>query len=225
MSDSRPAWDAATYDRISDPLVDLARPVIDRLELTGEEWVLDAGCGSGRVTELLLERAAGVVGVDADPQMVLEARRRLRGRARILQRQLEWMEWDEPFDAILSTATLHWIPDHEAVFARFAAALHPGGRLALQCGGAGNLASVLRAAGVEPRWNFAGPEETERRLRDAGFEAVECWLEPAPVTPEDVRLYLETIVFRAYEDPARLAASVDGPTLDYVRLNAVAVRA
>ena len=225
MSDPRPGWDAATYDRISDPLVELARPVIDRLELTGEEWVLDSGCGSGRVTELLLERAAGVVGVDADPQMVLAARRRLRGRARILQRQLEWMEFDEPFDAILSTATLHWIPDHEAVFARFAGALHPGGRLALQCGGAGNLASVLRAAGVAPRWNFAGPEETERRLRAAGFEAVECWLEPAPVTPEDLRSYLETIVFRAYADPARLAASVDDPTLDYVRLNAVAVRA
>ena len=218
-------WDAATYDRISDPLVALARPVIDRLELTGEEWVLDAGCGSGRVTELLLERAAGVVGVDADPHMVLEARRRLAGRARILQRELEWMEFEEPFHAILSTATLHWIPDHDAVFARFAQALHPGGRLSLQCGGAGNLAGVLRAAGVRSQWNFATPEETEERLAAAGFEQVVCWLEPAPVTPEDPQTYLETIVFRGYDDPAALAARVDARTFDYVRLNAVAVRA
>jgi trans-aconitate 2-methyltransferase len=218
-------WDASTYDRISDPLVELARPVVDRLELTGEEWVLDAGCGSGRVTELLCERAAGVVAVDADPEMVLAARGRLQGRARVLQRDLTWMEFEEPFDAILSTATLHWIPDHDTVFERFAAALHPGGRLSLQCGGAGNLAGVLAAAGVAPHWNFAAAEETEERLRAHGFEQIVCWLEPAPVTPDDLKTYLETIVFRAYEDPAGLARRVHDPTLDYVRLNAVAVRA
>ena len=217
-------WDAETYDEISDPLVALALPVIDRLELSGEEWVLDAGCGSGRVTELLLDRAAGVVGVDADPEMVLKARERMAGRARILQRGLEWMEFDEPFDAILSTATLHWIDDHEKVFARFAEALHPGGRLSFQCGGHGNLAGTLRAAGAKPMWNFATPEETEERLVAAGFEQVVCWLEPAPVAPEDLRTYLETIVFRAYDDPAALAAKVEDPVLDYVRLNGVAVR-
>jgi trans-aconitate 2-methyltransferase len=217
-------WDAATYDRVSEPLVDLAGPVIDRLELTGKERVLDAGCGSGRVTELLCGRAAEVVGVDDDPNMVAEARRRLRGRARILQRGLTWMTFEEPFDAVLSTATLHWIDDHDAVFARFAQALGPGGRLSFQCGGVGNLASVLRAADVPPRWRFPGPEETEERLGAAGFEQVVCWLEAVEVRPAEPRTYLEAIVFRCYEDPQELAARVDEPTLDYVRLNGVAVR-
>jgi trans-aconitate 2-methyltransferase len=218
------SWDAATYDRVSDPLVELARPVIDRLELTGDEWVLDAGCGSGRVTELLCERAAVVVGVDADPNMVAEARRRLAGRARVLQRGLTWMSFEEPFDAILSTATLHWIDDHEAVFARMAEALRPGGRLSFQCGGVGNLASVLRAADVAPRWRFPGPEESEERLRAVGFEQILCWLEAVEVRPAEPRTYLETVVFRSYEDPQELASRVGEPTLDYVRLNGVAVR-
>ena len=43
----------------------------------------------------------------------------------------------EPVDAILSTATFHWIADHERLFARLHAALRPGGRFVAQCGGAG----------------------------------------------------------------------------------------
>lgn len=219
-------WDAAAYDRLSDPLVALALPVIDRLELTGEEYVLDAGCGSGRVTELLCDRAAEVVGVDADPYMVAEARKRLAGRARILQRDLTWMEWEEPFDAILSTATLHWIRDHDLVFARLAAALRPGGRLSVQCGGAGNIATVREQAGIGAGpWNFAGPEETEERLRAAGFTDVEAWLQTADVTPDDPAHYLETIIFHGLSDARERAARVTTDTLDYVRLNITAVRA
>ena len=223
---SPPNWNAETYDRVSDPPVQWALPVIDRLELTREEWVLDAGCGTGRVTELLLDRAAGVVGVDADPEMVAVAREKLRGRARILQRDLTWMEFDEPFDALLSTATLHWIADHDTVFERCAAALRPGGRLSIQCGGAGNIAGVLADAGVsEHPWNFATPEETEERLTRAGFEQVLCWLEPAPVSPADPQAFLETAVFRTFPDPAALAARVQRPELDYVRLNIIGVKA
>lgn len=221
-----PNWDAQTYDRVSDPQVEWAQPVIDRLELTGEEWVLDAGCGSGRVTELLLEKAAGVVGVDADPEMVAKARERLQGRARILQRGLEWMMFDEPFDAVFSNAVLHWIADHDKVFARCADALHPGGRLSIQCGGHGNIAHVLEQAGVkEHHWNFATPEQTEERLVRAGFEDVKAWLTPAPTTPEDPKAFLETVVFRDFPDPPALAAKVTDPVLDYVRLNITGVKA
>lgn len=221
-----PNWDADTYDRVSDPQVRWAMPVIDRLELTGEEWVLDAGCGSGRVTELLLERAAGVVGVDADPEMVVKARERLQGRARILQRGLEWMTFDEPFDAIFSNAVLHWIPDHDVVFARMHDALVPGGRISLQCGGHGNIAHVLEQAGVTQHpWNYATPEATEERLVRAGFEDVKTWLEPAPTTPEDPQAFLTSVVFRTFEDPQAMAARVTDPVLDYVRLNVTGVRA
>lgn len=218
-------WDAAAYDRISGPQVEWAKPVIERLELTGEEVVLDAGCGSGRVTELLVEQAAWVIGIDSDPHMVAHARERLRGRARVLQRDLTWFELDEPVDAVFCNAVLHWIDDHEAVFRRFAAALRPGGRLSFQCGGAGNLVEVLRAAEVSGHsWNYATPEETEERLVAAGFERVVCWLQPWPVMPPDQPEFLEKVVFKDFPDPAALAARVPEGPLDYVRLNAMAYK-
>ena len=72
-------WDAATYDRVSTPQVEWAGPVIDRLELQGDERVLDAGCGSGRVTELLAERlpSGRVIALDGSPAMIDAARGRL----------------------------------------------------------------------------------------------------------------------------------------------------
>src|SRR4029453_4848292 len=70
-----------------------------------------------------------------------------------------------PVDAILSTATFHWIADHDALFANLAAILKPGGQLAAQCGGAGNIASIetaLAQMGADPRGrkHFAAPEAT-----------------------------------------------------------------
>ena len=72
-------WDARTYDRIADPMTRWGATVLDRLPLEGDERVLDAGCGSGRVTELLLERLprGHVVALDGSAAMIDEARRRL----------------------------------------------------------------------------------------------------------------------------------------------------
>ena len=217
-------WDAAAYDRASDPLVLLALPVIERLGLSAAETVLDAGCGSGRVTELLLGRAAQVVAVDADPAMVEHARERLGDRATVHQQDIRELDV-APVDAILSTATLHWIADHESVFRRFAACLRPGGRLSIQCGGHGNLDAVLAEAEVTSGpWYFATPEETAERLRAAGFSDVQAWLVEAEVSPEDPAGYLETIVFHGFPDAAERARRVRRDSFDYVRLNATAVR-
>src|SRR5262245_35180295 len=72
-------WEASTYDRIAEPQARWGKAVVDRLRLDGGERVLDAGCGSGRVTELLLARLprGQVVALDGSAAMVAEARRRL----------------------------------------------------------------------------------------------------------------------------------------------------
>jgi trans-aconitate 2-methyltransferase len=123
--------------------------------------------------------------------------------------------------------------------------LHDGGRFVAQCVGRGNIAGVHAAAGetmvMEPfaahfagwqgPWNFATPDDTERRLRDAGFAEARAWLQPRPVTPEDPHAYLTEINLGAHlgrlpEELKRpfvddVLDRLGGPplTIDYVRLN------
>ena len=239
--------DADAYDRSSDPQIEMARPVLARLELRGDETVLDAGCGSGRVTKLLLERLPGgrVVAVDAAPSMVERARGELPpDRVTVVQADLAELVVEEPADVVFSTAVFHWVPDHDHLFASLHAALWPGGRLIAQCGAQGNLerfhaaarAAAERApfaahlAGWSGPWNFASVEETELRLRRAGFDQVDVWTEPHPVVPQYAEEYLRTVCLGHHleqlpaelRDPfVRAVAERCGQPLelDYVRLN------
>jgi trans-aconitate 2-methyltransferase len=203
-------WDGQSYDRISSPMQTLGLAVLDRLTFNGNETVLDAGCGSGRITETLIARLprGRVIAMDMSESMVAAARERLGPDADIRCADLLELELDEPVDAILSTATFHWIADHERLFARLRGALRPGGRLVAQCGGEGNITKLRgRAAAVVDRapyaehfrdwrapWNYAAPEPTHERLLGAGFASAECWLAPAPTQPEHPREFLATIV-------------------------------
>jgi trans-aconitate 2-methyltransferase len=238
-------WDGRSYDRISGPMESLGREVLARLALRGDELVLDVGCGSGRITEALIERLprGRVIALDASQSMVAAARRRLpQADVRVMD-ALE-LELEEPVDAILSTATFHWIADHERLFRRLRAALRPGGRLLAQCGGEGNIDELRgRANAVRERepyaphfrgwrapWNYAAPGRTRERLLYAGFASAECWLAPAPRQPEHPREFLSTIVLGPHVQqlPAQLRepfmddvlAELGEPVVvDYVRLN------
>jgi trans-aconitate 2-methyltransferase len=243
-------WDGSSYDRISGPMEALGLAVLSRLELAGYETVLDAGCGSGRITQALIERLpqGRVLAADASASMVAAARERLPGadvrRIDLLELDLGALGLSEPLDAILSTATFHWILDHDALFRRLRGVLRAGGRLVAQCGGRGNI-DVLRGhahqvLAREPYaahfgdfrqpWNYAGPEETQRRLLDAGFAEAECWLQPAPKEPDQPREFLSTIVLGPHyqhlpEDLREpfiddvLAELGEPVVVDYVRLN------
>jgi trans-aconitate 2-methyltransferase len=239
-------WDAETYDAVSDPQFNWGMEVLERLELRGEETAVDAGCGSGRVTEELIERLprGRVIAVDGSAAMVEKAKERLDGRADYLVADLVELELDQPVDLVFSTATFHWIPDHDVLFARLRAALKPGGRLVAQCGGKGNVAAhteAIAAVAADPHygqhltqakalWNFASPEETEARLRDAGFSDVRCWLQPKPVQPAHPLEFTTTVTLGPLLDQlpeekrrpfaeAVLEASEKPLVLDYVRLN------
>lgn len=242
-------WDAATYDRIADPMFRWGTAVVDRLELGGDEAVLDAGCGSGRVTEVLLERLprGRVVALDGSPSMLEEAGRRLErfgGRVEFVLADLgSPLPLHRPVDAILSTATFHWVRDHDALFGNLAEVLRRGGALEAQCGGAGNVASIAQAlveVGAEPFGSktYATPEETAARLERAGFVDVECWLHPEPTPFEDLdalETYLQTIILgdhvegmppeEAHAFVHRVAERMPRLEIDYVRLNIRARRA
>lgn len=251
-NDTSGEWDAETYDKISAPQFEWGMEVLDRLELRGDETVVDAGCGSGRVAEQLLARLPNghLIAVDGSAAMIEKARERLGEETDYLVADLAELELAAPVDLVFSTATFHWVLDHDRLFARLRAALKPGGRLVAQCGGEGNVArhaeAIVAASSdhqfgqffgeADSHWNFAGAEETEARLRAAGFADARCWLEPKPVQPPDPLAFTMTVTLgpllaQLPEEKRRpfaeavLAESELPLVLDYVRLNIEAVAA
>jgi trans-aconitate 2-methyltransferase len=239
-------WDAERYESLPLPHVEWGKRVVGRLELTGEEHVVEAGAGTGRDAELVLERIprGHYTAIDGSADMLGVLRQRLSpygSRVTVIEADLnEPLPLMRPADAIFSIATFHWLLDHDRLFANLAAALRPGGQIVFECGGWGNVATINAAInevfGPAPRpWNFRGPEETRDALLRAGFTQVEARLRPHPVPfagrSEFVR-YLDTtgIAYAAAgSDPAERAAFVQAvaerlpkPIFDHVRLEVTA---
>ncbi len=243
-------WDAATYHRVSDIQLTWALELLERLELRGDEIVVDAGCGSGRVTALLADRVPDgkVYGVDVAPSMVEHAQAALGDRATVFCQDLVELNLPEPVDVVFSNATFHWVPDHDALFAALHRVLKSGGRLVAQCGGLGNIDAFRKLAdevaaeepfapyfaGWQRPWNYATDTDTAQRLKGAGFVEVRSWLEPRSVTPDDPRAFVQTVCLVRHLDPLpadlrdrfvdRVMNDFREPfVLDYVRLNMTAV--
>ena len=214
-------WNAALYEDLSSPMTRWGAEFLGRVKLAGDEDVMDAGCGTGKVTALLLERLprGTVLAVDGSRAMVEAAAGRFAGdgRVRVERQDLLELKVEEPLDLVFSTATFHWINDHERLFERISEALKPGGRLAAQCGGEGNISRATRATKRVMEWErfrpfyegwddgktYAGVEETEGRLEAAGFESVEVWLHEEPTrfgSVGELARYLGTIVLGAHLD-------------------------
>ena len=210
-------WDAARYDRVSDPQVEWGRRVMTRLAPRPHERILDIGCGTGRLTsELAAHLSRGsVVGLDRSAAMLEVARPALAGAGaapaggsvRLVRGDGAALPFSFAFDAVFSAATLHWIADHDAVFRGVFDALRPGGRFVAQCGGGRNLERLYRRAArlmedpeLEPffdgwrdPWHFASPDATRDALRRAGFVDVDASLEAAPVTFAEPAAFAEFI--------------------------------
>jgi trans-aconitate 2-methyltransferase len=208
-------WNAVAYEGLSSPQTRWGAEFLGRVELRGDENAIDAGCGTGKVTGLLLEKLprGTVLAVDGSRAMVEAAAERFAGepRVRVEHQDLLELEVEEPVDLVFSTATFHWIKDYERLFGRLARALKPRGRLAAQCGGEGNISRATRATRAVMRdkrfrpffegWdddkNYAGAGETKSRLEDAGFEDVETWLHEEPTrfgSVEELARFLATVV-------------------------------
>ena len=230
-------WRSGDYHRLSDPQFGWGLKVLKKLAafpLKGNEHILDAGCGSGRVTAELLKvfPQATVTGVDASQNMVSEARKSVAPfgeRVSVEQLDLLDLAMDQVFDVIFSTAVFHWISDHDRLFANLFRALRPGGLLLAQCGGGPNLKRLRerteRAAALpefapffenwKKVWNYATPEVTAERLQRAGFKEIHTGLEEAPATLPDeqtFRAFCATITLGPYMD--RLPAELQDRFLD-----------
>jgi trans-aconitate 2-methyltransferase len=206
-------WNAAVYHRVSDPQRDWAQPVLERLPLNGGELVVDVGCGTGRVTAVLAERLprGRVVALDLSASMLATAAEHLAtgatGRIFPVRASADALPFAGVADAIFSTATFHWVRDHDRLFASLFCALKPGGRLVAQCGGGPNLArlharcaDLMRDPTFTPYftswvwpWEFADAPTTAARLERAGFTEIRTSVEPAPVQQPDRAAFREFV--------------------------------
>ena len=243
-------WDAQSYDALPLPHKRWGPATIARLRLSGDETVADFGAGTGRDAEQLLAALprGRVLAIDGSRQMLAQLRDRLAGhldRVQVLEADLrEPLPVTEPVDAVVSVATLHWLPDHAQVFRSVAGILRPGGQFAAEAGGAGNIDAVraalaeLGADDGQDIWNFAGAGETRERLAAAGFTGIEVGLVPDPArfeSADQLEAFLATVVLGAHlrELPPgecrtfvrTVATRLDEPVVDYVRLQIRATRA
>jgi trans-aconitate methyltransferase len=202
LADQRKEWDANAYHTVSDPQFRWGLEVLERVQLRGDETVLDAGCGTGRLTAKLAEQLphGNVLACDLSENMVRGARDFLvpqfGERVQVFRADMAALNLEGVADGVFSTAAFHWVHDHDALFASLFRALRPGGWLIAQCGGGANLARLYtRVAQLQNQppfgeyfrnWksatHFAVPPKTTERLLNAGFYDAEAYLSLAPTT-------------------------------------------
>ena len=206
-------WNSAVYHRLSGPQVSWGKKVLSRLKLRGDETVLDAGCGAGRLTAELLQALprGRVVGIDLSQNMLHGAREHLSGdfgtRLHLVTSDLLQLPLKRAFDIVVSTAAFHWVLDHDRLFRSLHDVLLPGGSLEAQCGGGPNLvrlrgrANTLAArpmfaryfVGFREPWLYEDAEGAAQKLRDAGFADVETSIVAAPTVLDDAAHYKEFV--------------------------------
>ncbi len=240
-------WKAEEYDHQAAPHEQWADEVLGRLVLRGDETILDAGCGTGRLTRRLAERVPDgrVIGVDASADMLTKAHEWLGDDADL--RQVDLTDFDlggAKVDAVYSSAVFHWISDHDGLFRSLHRVMDRGAQLEAQCGGQDNIAEIERAleslSGDERfapylrterrAWNYASIGDTELRLERAGFSDIRVWTQPWPVTPPDPIGYLATVILPWHLDrlpdelheefvDAVIGSAPRPLVVNYVRLN------
>jgi len=209
LADERKEWNASAYHTLSDPQFRWGLEVLGRVTLRGEETLLDAGCGTGRLTAKLAEHLplGRVLACDLSENMVRGAHDFLTPqfgeRVEVFAADMAHLKLSAAVDGVFSTAAFHWVHNHDALFASLFRALKPGGWLIAQCGGGTNLARLYaRVAQLQKQssfaeyfktWkdatHFATPAQTTERLIAAGFHDAEAYLTPAPTPFADAQSF------------------------------------
>ena len=192
------------------PQVSWSEAILDRLELRGDELVLDAGCGSGRVTELLLQRLpqGRVIALDADADMVRATRERFAAdpRVEVVHQSLSEMELAGARRRGLLRRDVPLGPRSRRAASRASAGrLKPGGRISAQCGGRGQHRERRRGSPTAcTRASRRTPGSTPAPRRPASAWSAtasptsQTWLQPMPVTPPEPLTFLGDVILGPY---------------------------
>jgi trans-aconitate 2-methyltransferase len=204
---NRYGWDADAYSKASSIQKKWGLELLDKLNLHGDERVLDIGCGDGKLSIEIAARVPGgfVVGIDSSEEMIDFARKRYPAEE---YPRLSWQAMDataliftEEFDIVFSNAVLHWIFDQTSVLNGVRRALKPGGRLLFQMGGRGNVNAMGIALGTVMGLDRWQPYFTDFRF-PYGFYAPDQygeWLEEAGLEPARIELVTKDMAFESRE--------------------------
>ncbi|MDG5818619.1 methyltransferase domain-containing protein [Natronococcus sp. A-GB7] len=193
MTPPRDDWDATAYDDDHSFVYEYGRDLLELLEPTAGERVLDLGCGTGELTAAVSDAGATAVGLDSSGEMIATARE-AHPDCSFVRADATTFDADEPFDAVLSNAALHWIDDQDAVLETVQNALRPGGRFVAELGGTGNVRAIVDALEAELAdrgydgdhpWCFPSIGEYAPRLEAHGFEVRSATLFDRPTELEN----------------------------------------
>lgn len=252
-SESNPSqcWDAGLYDDKHAFVWRHGAGLVELLEPKPGERILDLGCGTGHLTARIAE-VATVVGLDHSAEMLAKARAAFP-QLHFVQGDARSFEFPEPFDAVFSNATLHWIKEPESVIRCVRNALKPAGRFVAEFGGRGNVRSIVDALRIaahstgnlldEPLWYYPGVAEYATLLEAAGLEVTFATLFDRPTPLEGasglrdwVRMFargvLDAVPAQGQDDFLDAVERAARPYLfraggwvaDYRRLRVVAIR-
>jgi trans-aconitate 2-methyltransferase len=154
-------WDPELYEARHSFVWQFGQDLIELLAPKPGERILDLGCGPGQLTAKIAEAGAAVVGLDASPAMIGQARQNFPQLSFVLGDAAR-MSFREEFDAVFSNAALHWMLDREGVARAIAAALKRGGRFVAELGGRGNI-QQLEAEIEKVAHRYLGDATPERR--------------------------------------------------------------
>jgi trans-aconitate 2-methyltransferase len=212
-------WDAETYHKVSDIQESWAIELLEKRKISESEIVMDAGCGTGRVTKIIANKVkrGKVYAVDLDENMIINAKKNLKDLSNIVfvKSDLSDVKLPEKIDLVFSNAVIHWILDHKKLFTNFWDVLKPGGKLLIQCGGKGNLDTIpnaLEKVRITQRfdhyfknwkipWNFASPADTIKILNEIGFKDIQANLVEKKTkfgNFQEYILFMKTVVMKPY---------------------------
>jgi trans-aconitate 2-methyltransferase len=212
-------WDAETYHKVSDIQESWAIELLEKRKISESEIVMDAGCGTGRVTKIIANKVkrGKVYAVDLDENMIINAKKNLKDLSNIVfvKSDLSDVKLPEKIDLVFSNAVIHWILDHKKLFTNFWDVLKPGGKLLIQCGGKGNLDTIpnaLEKVRMTQRfdhyfknwkipWNFASSADTIKILNEIGFKDIQANLVEKKTkfgNFQEYILFMKTVVMKPY---------------------------
>lgn len=195
-------WNPEEYQDNSDNQQKWGVDLITNLKLTGNERVLDIGCGVGNITAAIAERLpkGSIIGIDSSPNMVRQAKKNCpiskHPNLSFMVKDASRMDFVNEFDIVFSNACLHWIKNHLPVLQGIQRGLRSNGRILLQMGGRDNAKHILEVITLlikQPQWasyftdfdfpyGFYGPEDYKGWLAETGLINKRLELVPKDMT-------------------------------------------